>query len=234
MGALARTPADLAPLIRLARRYRAANRFLWRPWLVSALRRRTRSPSQHPVEFPLARALVTGRDGVRRRGCCQSLASRRLGVFKPSLVKARIDGNLATYRRRSGGGGPGGCQLSRSRSSGRLREAAFHVAADYRLGAFDPEQLYKTNVEGTRNILTGPLARRVVGVLLEDRAVSRRSAYPPIALPGSEETPSTLSDMIGDYKRFEVPRGGGRAGGGTSRPLRSSLSTCRRRSGRAM
>jgi hypothetical protein len=28
MGALARTPADLAPLLRLARRYRAANRSL--------------------------------------------------------------------------------------------------------------------------------------------------------------------------------------------------------------
>src|SRR5581483_967984 len=32
-------------------------------------------------------------------------------------------------------------------------EALFHVAADYRLGAFDPRELYKTNVEGTRNIL---------------------------------------------------------------------------------
>src|ERR1700761_6668007 len=32
-------------------------------------------------------------------------------------------------------------------------EAVFHVAADYRLGAFDPRQLYQTNVEGTRSIL---------------------------------------------------------------------------------
>jgi dihydroflavonol-4-reductase len=36
--------------------------------------------------------------------------------------------------------------------------ALFHVAADYRLGARDPEQLYRTNVEGTRNILAA--ARR--------------------------------------------------------------------------
>ena len=32
-------------------------------------------------------------------------------------------------------------------------EALFHVAADYRLGASDPRQLYRTNVEGTRNLL---------------------------------------------------------------------------------
>jgi len=28
----------------------------------------------------------------------------------------------------------------------------FHAAADYRLGARDPTQLYRTNVEGTRRI----------------------------------------------------------------------------------
>src|SRR5262249_11497523 len=32
-------------------------------------------------------------------------------------------------------------------------EALFHVAADYRLGVADPQQLYRTNVEGTRNLL---------------------------------------------------------------------------------
>ncbi|HWW20316.1 MAG TPA: NAD-dependent epimerase/dehydratase family protein, partial [Steroidobacteraceae bacterium] len=32
-------------------------------------------------------------------------------------------------------------------------KALFHVAADYRLGVRDPEQLYRTNVEGTRAML---------------------------------------------------------------------------------
>src|ERR1700677_2051478 len=32
--------------------------------------------------------------------------------------------------------------------------ALFHVSADYRLGAPDPSQLYRANVDGTRNILT--------------------------------------------------------------------------------
>jgi dihydroflavonol-4-reductase len=94
-------------------------------------------------------------------------------------------------------------------------EALFHVAADYRLGAFDPQQLYKTNVEGTRNILN---AARDAGV----RRVVYTSSVATIGIPtdgspGAEETPSTLTDMIGHYKRSkylaeEVARDAARAG----------------------
>jgi len=47
--------------------------------------------------------------------------------------------------------------------------ALFHVAADYRLGARDPQQLYRTNVEGTRNILAAPRRRRAQRLHLERR-----------------------------------------------------------------
>jgi dihydroflavonol-4-reductase len=77
--------------------------------------------------------------------------------------------------------------------------ALFHVAADYRLGAFDPQELYRTNVDGTRNILS---AAREAGV----RRVVYTSSVATIGIPkdgtpGSEDTPSTLADMIGHYKR---------------------------------
>lgn len=94
-------------------------------------------------------------------------------------------------------------------------EALFHVAADYRLGAFDPEQLYKTNVEGTRNILNAARAARV-------RRVVYTSSVATIGIPkdgsaGTEASPSTLADMIGHYKRSkflaeEVAREAVRAG----------------------
>jgi dihydroflavonol-4-reductase len=94
-------------------------------------------------------------------------------------------------------------------------EALFHVAADYRLGAFDPRQLYQTNVEGTRNILR---AARDGGV----RRVVYTSSVATIGIPldgtpGAEETPSTLADMIGHYKRSkylaeEVAREAARTG----------------------
>jgi dihydroflavonol-4-reductase len=77
--------------------------------------------------------------------------------------------------------------------------AVFHVAADYRLGARDPEQLYRTNVEGTRNILT---AARRAGV---ERSIYTSSVatmgIPPDGIPGDEATPVALEAMIGHYKR---------------------------------
>ena len=94
-------------------------------------------------------------------------------------------------------------------------EGLFHVAADYRLGAFDPAPLYQTNVEGTRNILN---AAREAGV----RRVVYTSSVATIGIPkdgspGSESSPATLADMIGHYKRSkflaeEVAREAARAG----------------------
>ncbi len=78
-------------------------------------------------------------------------------------------------------------------------EAVFHVAADYRLGARRPQELYRSNVEGTRNVLS---AARAAGV--------RRTVYtssvatigiPGDGTPGDETTPVQLADMIGHYKR---------------------------------
>jgi dihydroflavonol-4-reductase len=78
-------------------------------------------------------------------------------------------------------------------------EALFHVAADYRLGAPDPRQLYQTNVDGTRNILE---ASRQAGV----RRVVYTSSVATVGIPadgspGREDTPVGVADMIGHYKR---------------------------------
>jgi dihydroflavonol-4-reductase len=77
--------------------------------------------------------------------------------------------------------------------------ALFHVAADYRLGAPDPSQLYRANVDGTRNILT---AARQAGV---ERVVYTSSVatigIPADGSPGDERTPAALEAMIGHYKR---------------------------------
>jgi dihydroflavonol-4-reductase len=77
--------------------------------------------------------------------------------------------------------------------------ALFHVAADYRLAARDPEQLYRTNVQGTRNILE---AARRAGV---ERSIYTSSVatlgLPADGTPGDEATPVALDAMIGHYKR---------------------------------
>jgi dihydroflavonol-4-reductase len=78
-------------------------------------------------------------------------------------------------------------------------DGLFHVAADYRLGARDPRQLYQNNVEGTRHVID---AARLAGVT---RIVYTSSVatigLPADGTPGREDTPVSLRDMIGHYKR---------------------------------
>ena len=78
-------------------------------------------------------------------------------------------------------------------------EGLFHVAADYRLWARDPEEIRMNNVRGTRNILA---AARTVGVA----RVVHTSSVATLGLhddgtPADEETPASYADMIGEYKR---------------------------------
>ncbi|HLK54978.1 MAG TPA: hopanoid-associated sugar epimerase [Chthonomonadaceae bacterium] len=86
-----------------------------------------------------------------------------------------------------------------------LRQAVFgcdtlyHVAADYRLWAKDPQELYRANVEGTRQLLQAALEAGV-------RRVVYTSTVGALGIPhdgtsGTEETPVAEADMIGHYKR---------------------------------
>lgn len=74
----------------------------------------------------------------------------------------------------------------------------FHVAADYRLWAADESELYRSNVDGTRNVFE---AARNAGV---DRVVYT-STVGCIGVPhggeGHEDYPVSLDDMRGAYKR---------------------------------
>src|SRR5271169_1155345 len=78
-------------------------------------------------------------------------------------------------------------------------EFVFHVAADYRLWSLNRQELYDSNVEGTRNILQ---AARDTGV----RRVVYTSSVATMGFGNNgrltdESTPVTISNMIGDYKR---------------------------------
>ena len=97
------------------------------------------------------------------------------------------------------------------RVEGDLRDAAsleramqgvkrvFHVAADYRLWTRHPEELYDSNVEGTRRLIAAAqragVARIVYTSTVATIAVPRHGALP------NETTDAALGEMIGDYKR---------------------------------
>ena len=100
--------------------------------------------------------------------------------------------------------------LSLEYVTGDLRDAAslqramkdvkrvFHVAADYRLWARNPQEIYDSNVGGTKNLLA---AAKSAGVdqLIYTSTVATIAVDRP-ELP-SEATDSKLDEMIGHYKR---------------------------------
>jgi dihydroflavonol-4-reductase len=77
-------------------------------------------------------------------------------------------------------------------------ERVFHAAADYRLWAPDPKEMFESNVDGTRNLLA---AARDAGL----GQVVYTSTVGCIGIPhdgeGNEQTPVGLDDMTGPYKR---------------------------------
>jgi len=75
----------------------------------------------------------------------------------------------------------------------------YHVAALYKLWVRHKQEIYETNVTGTENVLK---AARESGV----EKVIYTSSVATLGLPGdgtagNEETPVSLADMVGDYKR---------------------------------
>ena len=77
-------------------------------------------------------------------------------------------------------------------------EVVYHVAADYRLWTKQPDEMFRTNVEGTRGVLE---AARSAGV----ERVVYTSTVGCIGVPpggvGDEGSPVSLQEMAGPYKR---------------------------------
>jgi dihydroflavonol-4-reductase len=97
-------------------------------------------------------------------------------------------------------------------------DVVFHVAADYRLWVRDPGEMYRSNVEGTRSLLEAARKqgiRRVVytssvatmGFNSQHATAELRSAWtgegarPHTSTVADENSPVSLAEMIGHYKR---------------------------------
>ena len=78
-------------------------------------------------------------------------------------------------------------------------EVVFHVAADYRLWVRDPEQMYRSNVEGTRAILNLAKKNRVRRVVYTSSVATM--GFTSNGHPADENSPVSLDNMIGPYKR---------------------------------
>jgi len=78
-------------------------------------------------------------------------------------------------------------------------DVVFHVAADYRLWIRDPDQMYRANVEGTRALLDAARRNGIQRFVYTSSVATM--GFTKNGHPADEQSPVSLEDMIGHYKR---------------------------------
>ncbi|HET7209641.1 MAG TPA: hopanoid-associated sugar epimerase [Terriglobales bacterium] len=78
-------------------------------------------------------------------------------------------------------------------------DIVFHVAADYRLWIRDPDQMYRSNVEGTRALLEAARKNGVRRVVYTSSVATM--GFTSNGKSADEDSPVSLDNMIGHYKR---------------------------------
>lgn len=141
-------------------------------------------------------ALVTGATGFVGSAVARALLARGEAV----RVLARAGGD----RRNLSG-------LKVEIVEGDLRDAAararavedidslYHVAADYRLWVRNPADMYATNVDSTTALLKEAAAAGAARIVYTSSVATL--GIDATGNPSTEDTPVTLADMVGDYKR---------------------------------
>ncbi len=147
----------------------------------------------------MKKALVTGGTGFVGSHVARLLVERGVSIRVLARAGSRKD-NLA-------GLNPALCEIVTGdlNDANSLREAIqgcdalYHVAADYRLWSRDPQELYRTNIEGTRALLQAALDAGVQTVVYTSTVGAL--GIPGDGSSGTEDTPVSEARMIGHYKR---------------------------------
>ena len=142
------------------------------------------------------RVLITGATGFIGSAVLRKLLNR--GVKCRALVRLHAD-------RRNLEGLDVDVTTGDLLNPGTLDEAArgcdglYHIAADYRLWARDPDRLMATNVDGTRQMLLAAARAGIKRIVYTSSVASIKPNDD--GSPTDETAPTSLSDMIGPYKR---------------------------------
>ena len=142
-------------------------------------------------------ALVTGATGFVGSAVARTLEAK--GVAVRALARAESP-------RRNLEGLNAEVVLGDMRSAADMARALqgarwlFHVAADYRLWARDPEEIVRNNLQGTAAVMQAALAEGVERVVYTS-SVATLSLK---SIPADETAPLTAAEAIGAYKRSKV------------------------------
>ena len=146
-----------------------------------------------------AQTLVTGATGFVGSAVARKLSldgTRVRALVRPGSPRFHLDGLDLEFV----GGDLRDAQSVRAAMAG-VRHV-FHVAADYRLWARDPGEIFAANVEGTRHVMQEALRAGVERVVYT-------SSVATLGLradggPADESVPLSVEEGIGAYKRSKI------------------------------
>jgi len=142
------------------------------------------------------KAFITGATGFVGSHVARALAAQ--GAELRLLVRrtSRLD-NIAELRAEAVEGDL--CRPESLRKAMTGCDFVFHVAADYRLWVRDPREMYRANVEGTREIVKAAQESGVRRVIYTSSVATM--GFTRDGHIAAENSPVSLRDMVGHYKR---------------------------------
>jgi dihydroflavonol-4-reductase len=144
-------------------------------------------------------ALVTGATGFVGSAVARALLAAGFGVralVRRHSAQANLDGVGVELAE--------GDMLDSAavRSAAQGARYVFHVAADYRLWAPDPEEIMRTNVEGTRVVMEAAASAAAERIVYTSSVATLKPRED--SKPADETRPLSESEAIGAYKKSKV------------------------------
>ena len=144
-------------------------------------------------------AFITGATGFVGSAVARKLVAAGLGVralVRPHSPRTNLDGLQIDIVE--------GDMRDKDAVFAAAKDAryVFHVAADYRLWAPDPEEIVQTNVEGTRVVMEAARAVQPERIVYTSSVATLKLRQD--GLPADETTPLAEAKAVGAYKRSKV------------------------------